>query len=145
MRPDWAAHASTALAAGPTAMVTVLAAEGSAPRGAGTRMIVSAAAQYGTIGGGRLEHVATEQARAILAFAPGTWRIQDYPLGPMLGQCCGGRVRLLIERLDKTAVDWLTEAARRLDAAQPFEVRTRFCKTSLCHLARLSLAGGAGP
>jgi xanthine dehydrogenase accessory factor len=52
--------------------------------------------------------------------------MQDYPLGPLLAQCCGGRVRLLIERLDKTAVDWLTDAARRLDAAQPFEVRTRF-------------------
>ena len=108
MTPDWAAHASAALAAGPTAMVSVIAAEGSAPRGPGTRMIVSAGAQHGTIGGGRLEHVATEQARAILAFPPGTWRIQDYPLGPMLGQCCGGRVRLLIERFDPDDAAWLT-------------------------------------
>ena len=41
------------------------------------------------------------QARAILALAPGSWRVQDYPLGPLLGQCCGGRVRLLVEHLDE--------------------------------------------
>jgi xanthine dehydrogenase accessory factor len=40
------------------------------------------------------------QARGILALEPGSWRVQDYPLGPLLGQCCGGRVRLLVERLD---------------------------------------------
>jgi xanthine dehydrogenase accessory factor len=70
-------------------------------------MIVSTARLRGTIGGGRLEYVAAEQARAVLALAPGTWRIQDYPLGPLLGQCCGGRVRLLVERLDPNSAEWL--------------------------------------
>jgi xanthine dehydrogenase accessory factor len=79
------------------AMITVLATEGSAPRGAGARMVVSAGALRGTIGGGRLEYQAVERARALLAQAPGAWEIRDYALGPMLGQCCGGRVRLLIE------------------------------------------------
>jgi xanthine dehydrogenase accessory factor len=36
--------------------------------------------------------------------------VQDYPLGPLLGQCCGGRVRLLIEHLDLAGLDWLTAA-----------------------------------
>lgn len=97
--PDWIADAKAAFATGPTALVTILATEGSAPRGAGTRMVVTAGALAGTIGGGALEWRATEQARAILALPPGAWRIQDYPLGPLLGQCCGGRVRLLVERL----------------------------------------------
>jgi xanthine dehydrogenase accessory factor len=94
----------------PTAMVSVLASEGSAPRGAGTRMLVTARGQEGTIGGGTLEYRAVEQARALLAHAPGAWRVQDYPLGPLLGQCCGGRVRLLIERLDPGALGWLHDA-----------------------------------
>lgn len=85
--------------AGPVALVTVLATEGSAPRGAGTRMVVRAGGTRGTIGGGALEFRAIEQARAILGLEPGAWRVQDYPLGPLLGQCCGGRVRLLIEHL----------------------------------------------
>ena len=94
----------------PAAMISVLASEGSAPRGAGTRMFVTADALHGTIGGGQLEFRAVEQARAILDHGPGCWRVQDYPLGPLLGQCCGGRVRLLVERLDPAAMDWLKDA-----------------------------------
>ena len=96
---DWRDQARDALAEGPAALVTVLATEGSAPRGPGARMVVTETGLAGTIGGGALEFQAIEQARAILAHPPGSWRIQDYPLGPLLGQCCGGRVRLLVERL----------------------------------------------
>lgn len=94
----------------PTAMISVLATEGSAPRGAGTRMLVWADGQEGTIGGGQLELRAVEQARALLDLPRGGWRVQDYPLGPLLGQCCGGRVRLLVEHLDPGALDWLHDA-----------------------------------
>lgn len=92
------------------AMVTVLATEGSAPRGAGTRMLVSDQDCAGTIGGGSLEFQAIEQARAILALPPGSWRIQDFPLGPLLGQCCGGRVRLMVEHVDPAGLGWLDQA-----------------------------------
>lgn len=94
----------------PLAMVSVLASEGSAPRGPGTRMLVTADRLLGTIGGGQLEYRAVEQARAVLAHPAGTWRVQDYPLGPLLGQCCGGRVRLLIEHVDPAALGWLRDA-----------------------------------
>jgi xanthine dehydrogenase accessory factor len=97
---DWTVQAREALREGPAALVTVLAVEGSAPRGPGARMVVTETSQAGSIGGGALEHQATAQARAILAIEPGSWRVQDYPLGPLLGQCCGGRVRLLVERLE---------------------------------------------
>lgn len=93
------------------AMITVLATEGSAPRGSGTRMLVTALGEHGTIGGGALEFRAVEQARAVLALAPGSWRVQDYPLGPLLGQCCGGRVRLLVEHVDAQSLGWLADAA----------------------------------
>ena len=94
----------------PAAMISILASEGSAPRGAGTRMLVTATTLHGTIGGGQLEYRAVEQARAILAHPAGTWRVQDYPLGPLLGQCCGGRVRLLVEHVDSTALGWIADA-----------------------------------
>lgn len=99
---DWAIAARAAPIGQPIALVTVLAAEGSAPRGPGARMLVTADGHAGTIGGGALEWRAAEQARAILALPPGSWRVQDYPLGPLLGQCCGGRVRLLVEHLADT-------------------------------------------
>jgi xanthine dehydrogenase accessory factor len=91
--------------------MTVLASEGSVPRGAGTRMLVTGQATYGTIGGGQLEYRAIEQARAILALPVGSWRVQDYPLGPLLGQCCGGRVRLLVEHVDPAGLGWVADAA----------------------------------
>ncbi len=106
----WLDDLARLAAAGPVAMVSVLATEGSAPRGAGTRMLVTADRLCGTIGGGALEFCAVEQARAVLDHAPGTWRVQDYPLGPLLGQCCGGRVRLLVEHVDRDALGWLAEA-----------------------------------
>jgi len=117
---DWSAMAAAALArAEPCALVSVLAVEGSAPRGAGTRMAVTRDAVGGTIGGGALEMQAINQARAALGQPSGAWRVQDYPLGPLLGQCCGGRVRLMVEHLSATAADWIGETgvlATRLEA-----------------------------
>lgn len=104
---DWSTHAT--VTTGPAALVTVLATEGSAPRGPGTRMLVTTDSQAGTIGGGALEWRAAAQARAILVVPPGSWRVQDYPLGPLLGQCCGGRVRLLVEHLADTG--WIAALA----------------------------------
>lgn len=124
---NWARAALSRLDADDhAALVTVLATEGSAPREAGTKMVVWEGGQSGTIGGGNLEHQATSQARRMLTGSQAAFAIQDYPLGPLLAQCCGGRVRLMIERVEAASRDWLTEAARRMDADQPFELRTRF-------------------
>jgi len=96
---DWTLLARESLQQGPAALVTILATEGSVPRKPGARMVVTETGLAGTIGGGALEHQSIAQARAILSLEPGSWRVQDYPLGPLLGQCCGGRVRLLVEHL----------------------------------------------
>jgi xanthine dehydrogenase accessory factor len=105
---DWAQAAISAQKDGrPAALVSILATEGSAPRGAGTRMLVTADATAGTIGGGALEHQAISQARSVLGHSEGTWRVQDYPLGPLLGQCCGGRVRLMVEHIDHAEAGWI--------------------------------------
>ncbi|MFN6951081.1 MAG: xanthine dehydrogenase accessory protein XdhC [Albidovulum sp.] len=80
------------------AVVRVVIAEvlGSAPREAGAAMLVWASGQEGTIGGGALEFEATGRARAILKRG-GPDRVDRVPLGPSLGQCCGGAVVLLSE------------------------------------------------
>ncbi len=98
------------LAQGQAAVVIeVSAARGSVPRAAGTRMLVSASACAGTIGGGHLEWKAIAKSREILAGtapAPGEGlpHTEHYPLGPALGQCCGGAVTLAYALLDAEAV-----------------------------------------
>jgi xanthine dehydrogenase accessory factor len=85
----------------PAMQVQVLDAKGSVPRGVGTRMLVSAQAVAGTIGGGHLELKAIEHARELLASAQGSAAPLDrhYPLGPALGQCCGGALTLRTQAL----------------------------------------------
>jgi xanthine dehydrogenase accessory factor len=86
---------------GAAALVTVQAAVGSTPRPAGTRMVVRPdGAFHGSIGGGQLEWQALAAAREALAGGRGPARALDKVLGPDLGQCCGGRVTLLIETFD---------------------------------------------
>ncbi len=80
-------------------VVEVARARGSVPRGEGTRMLVSSTQAAGTIGGGHLELKAIDAARAMLATQDPGPRHVDYPLGPALGQCCGGAVGLRFERL----------------------------------------------
>ena len=88
----------------PAVVVEIVEARGSAPRGAGTRMLVSAVQAVGTIGGGHLEFKALAAARAMLAARDATPRRERYPLGPALGQCCGGVVELAYALLDDSAI-----------------------------------------
>lgn len=92
-------------------MVTVTESGGSTPREAGTKMIVTGDAIFGTIGGGHLELAAIGAARTVLAGDPDTptSRLQRISLGPSLGQCCGGRVTLCFEafRAPESGVQWL--------------------------------------
>ena len=88
----------------PAIVVEVTEALGSAPREAGTRMLVSAAHCKGTIGGGHLEWKAIAKARAMIASADTALQSEHYPLGPALGQCCGGAVTLGFQPLDAAAL-----------------------------------------
>lgn len=73
--------------------ILVAATQGSAPREAGTRMWVDAAATRGTIGGGNLEYAAIQIAREMLLTGEAR-RERKFALGDSLGQCCGGSVQL---------------------------------------------------
>jgi xanthine dehydrogenase accessory factor len=79
-------------------LVTVAQTRGSVPREAGAWMLVFADDVAGTIGGGHLEFDAIGEARRRLAGGPGEAVLQ-FALGPSLGQCCGGVVRLRFERV----------------------------------------------
>lgn len=108
---------------GPTARIVIAAHAGSAPRGAGTTMLVWAKGQSGTIGGGALEFAAVTAARALLPAAAAS--LQRIALGPGLGQCCGGVVTLVTEVFCATTLPLAALAyARSLHAApMPLSIR----------------------
>jgi xanthine dehydrogenase accessory factor len=102
----------------PAARIVVAAVEGSAPRETGAAMWVSESETDGTIGGGRLEYEAIAHARAMLKDDRNAslWRrdFRSWPLGPSLGQCCGGAVRVLFELFgerERLAAKEITDAA----------------------------------
>ena len=92
------------------ALVTVETARGSTPRDAGAWMVVGRQAMLGTIGGGQLEYMAIDAARAMLARGDDRQTL-DIPLGPEIGQCCGGRTLLSVARLDGPGWDALRARA----------------------------------
>lgn len=79
------------------ALVTILAVRGSSPRAAGAKMVVTNDAHFDSIGGGTLEHEMIALARELLATQQPYHEIKDYTLGKDSGQCCGGKVTILVE------------------------------------------------
>jgi xanthine dehydrogenase accessory factor len=88
----------------PGVLVTVAGVRGHAPREAGAKLVVSAAATWGSVGGGNLEETAIERARAMLqagAVEPESVvsSLSDKARTDHGRQCCGGEVTLLLEPL----------------------------------------------
>lgn len=81
----------------PYVIITVLQVRGSAPRSAGTKMVVSRESTWGSIGGGNLEFQAIQQARELLQESHNQQRMQELLLSTDLQQCCGGAVTVLLE------------------------------------------------
>jgi xanthine dehydrogenase accessory factor len=100
------------LASDDAVLITIDSFEGSSPREVGAWMLVLAGEVLGTVGGGNLEHQAIAHGRDLLtkcAREPVPLltsqtlagdkvvladELRRYPLGPTLGQCCGGVVHL---------------------------------------------------
>lgn len=119
----------------PAVLVTVARAEGSVPREAGTHMLVTAQGQFDTVGGGHLEHRALEIARGMLSLCSAETvgsghdrqhaarvtchsqtpavHLERFPLGPSLGQCCGGVVWLLFEPVRGDLADVMAQLRLR--------------------------------
>ena len=114
--------------AGRVALVEVAGTKGSTPREKGAFMLVSQATIFGTIGGGQLEYMAIDKARQMLVSPSRDARIAvdevcatlDVPLGPEIGQCCGGRVEVLIRLVDAGLAAELVAAAETEEAHLPY-------------------------
>jgi len=100
------------------ALVEVREALGSTPREVGAWMLVSPNAIFGTIGGGQLEFMAIDRAREMIERSTAT-DILDVPLGPEIGQCCGGRVKIDIALVDEALRDAIPKRIEWEDAARP--------------------------
>lgn len=85
----------------PVALVTVTKCLGSTPCVVSSRMIVTEDTSiYGTIGGGKLEFKAIDEA--IMALKENKVIESSYTLGPEFEQCCGGKVEFIIEPMNQS-------------------------------------------
>ena len=107
----------TVRAHGAVVRLLVSRSAGSAPRDAGTSMLIWEGGTEGTIGGGTLEYQAIAEAREMLA-TKAALRHRAVPLGPALGQCCGGSVTLVWERFDEATLPASLPYARPLGPAE---------------------------
>ena len=82
--------------------IKIINTKGSAPTKINDIMLVSLDNIYGTIGGGNLEYLAINEAKNLLNKNINKKNL-NVPLGPGIGQCCGGYVELLLT-LHKNAI-----------------------------------------
>ena len=85
---------------GAVVRASLVGVRGSAPREAGAMMLITSTEIWQTIGGGTLEFEVMAGARDLIVAPDAAWRRQviTAALGPDMGQCCGGQVRVLLER-----------------------------------------------
>lgn len=96
-------HLIQTLAAGEKAVIaTVVEQSGSAPRGSGARMLITASgALYGTVGGGVVEAECCREANQLLG-EEGNMRLLPFSLSREdvadAGLICGGKMKVLLEK-----------------------------------------------
>lgn len=92
--------------------------KGSSPREASTAMYVSEKGCFGTIGGGTLEYMAIDEAHALLRQGADAKRM-SVPLGPEIGQCCGGFVEINLNRMTMDDISTEIQAHQHAVSARP--------------------------
>ncbi len=101
------------------ALATVVGVKGSTPRHLGARMVVAAdGAQWGTVGGGRIEAVVVEAAREVAGGAAP--RTIHQHLVRDLAMCCGGAMEIAITPLagSRAALAAVVDAATTAHALE---------------------------
>lgn len=101
-----------------TVLVTIVADQGSAPRGAGSQMLVGSSGRIlGTIGGGaveaRSEEMALEQLKKRESYCH-LFQLHERAKDN-IGMVCGGNVRVLFQYIPGDSAVWSTLAAAVLD------------------------------
>src|SRR5688572_2605124 len=139
----------------PSVIVTLAMVRGHAPRNGGAKMVVSADALFGTVGGGNLEATAIDRARAMLASATAepellTLTLSDKATVEYGVQCCGGEVTMLLEpvrAVPSVAIFGLghvgLELARIL-ARHELELHLIDARTEMLDPARVGVPGASG-
>ena len=79
-------------------LATIIKTKGSVPRNENVSMVISSSKQYGTIGCGELEYQVIKESNDLLNNLDYNQRIIELPLGPTLGQCCGGFVKIQLSK-----------------------------------------------
>ena len=126
---EWIEELSDLSAANERAvLVTVAGIRGSSPRELGAKMIVTQRETIGTIGGGQLEYQTTRIAVDMLDAEQAALR--SFPLGPALGQCCGGVVEILFEPVAGGMPAWLRDLAALHGQQEPAVMATRISRTA---------------
>ncbi len=113
---------------------------GSVPRERGAWMMVFSSDVVGTVGGGHLEFSAIARARSMLSGAVETLASHRYPLGPSLGQCCGGVVWLQFELIDLSSSKSI--ATSSIDSQTKIELIIKNLLDGVVTLAPVALFGG---
>lgn len=111
----------------PAVLVTVAGIRGSSPREMGAKMIVTRQETIGTIGGGQLEFQVTRIAVDMLDAEHASLR--SFPLGPSLGQCCGGVVEILFEPVAGAMPAWLRDLAALHGQGEAAVIATRISRS----------------
>jgi xanthine dehydrogenase accessory factor len=114
---------------GRCALVSVVKTEGSAPRDAGARLVVTPEGFHGTIGGGTLEWRAIAEAQSLLDRGAAV-KLASHALGPDMGQCCGGRVQLATEIFDTSSLSSVRDLTAR-EAQSRFTLRGRIASLDI--------------
>lgn len=89
-------------------LATIFGAVGSTPRDSGSKMLICSEHSYDSIGGGQLEFLVIQEARAMLAQQethPESPRqhMKQFSLAAEARQCCGGAVTVLFEHFASKA------------------------------------------
>jgi len=117
---------------GPLTRILIADHKGSTPRDAGTSMLVWADGQSGTIGGGALEQQVTDFARTV-----DKPTVINIPLGPALGQCCGGNVVVVFEPFSiKTLPTDTAVYIRRISGKANQPKAFKLLQKSMCNSAQ---------
>ena len=101
-----------------TMLVTIIADQGSAPRGAGSQMLVGSDGRIlGTIGGGAVEGRAEAMARQLLQEQRSFCHLFQLHNGARenIGMVCGGDVQVLFQYIPGTSDVWQTLAGKLLE------------------------------
>jgi xanthine dehydrogenase accessory factor len=114
----------------PFVAVTVVDTLGSTPQDRGAKMLVTGAGrQYGTVGGGKIEARAIEEAQAMLADdAAAPTRFHQWSLEKDIGMTCGGIVRVYFEAFNVTRWNIVVFGAGHVAAALIQTLLTLDCR-----------------